>query len=131
MLGPLITIALGTALRGIIWLVYGPLSGVIPLLLLYGMIEFGLDFFATRSRRLRRLDASMLSSCTLGIVVWLMKPHIPPILLGLLGLSIAATVAALILDIRGKGRARRFRLAAEEADAPEGTPSEETELAQS
>ncbi len=133
--GPLLN-ALETALRGVIWVVYGPYSGLVPLLLLYGVLEFGLDFFASRSRRERRLDAAMLLNCALGVVVWLMKPHIPLILLALLALGIVATVVALILAIRGKGRRKKRRQPASdretrgEAGAVE-EPSHETELAQS
>jgi len=129
--GPLIN-ALGTALRDVIWLVYGPFSGCIPIFLLYGMIEFGLDFFTSRSRRQRRLDAAMLINCALGVAVWLMRSHIPLVLLALLGLSTAATAVTLILAIRGKGRRKRRRrdASAGQAGAVEAS-STETEMAQS
>jgi hypothetical protein len=132
--------ALGAAIRGDLWLINGPISGLIPILLLYGCFEFGLDFFASRSRRERRMDAAMLVNCPLGIVVWIMKPHIPLILLLLLGLSIIVTAVTFILAIRGKkGRRKKGRRAARreatDADRPdqeaEPVPQEEAELAQS
>lgn len=131
--------ALGAAIRAVLWIVNGPFSGLIPLFLLYGMIEFGLDFFASRSRRERRLDGAMLINCVLGVVVWLLKPHIPLVLLALLALSTVTTAVTLILAIRGKGRSKRKgRSASAEAteavrpdQEAEDVPTEETELAQS
>lgn len=114
--------ALMTAMRGVIWFIYGPYSGLIPVLLLYGMIEFGLDFFTSRSRRERRLDGAMVITCTIGVVVWLAKTHIPLALLALLGLSLIATIVFFIQSIRGKRRrAKKRRLHAESRTGLEGT----------
>ena len=128
--GPFTT-ALGAAARLVTWLVFGPFSGLIPLLLLYGVFEFGLDFLSSRSRRQRRLDITMVSNCALGVIVWLIKSRISLILLGLLGLlalSTIATVVALILSMRGKGR-RKKRRRATAGEAASASPG--TELAQS
>ena len=128
---PMPLLILGTALRVVIWLVYGPFSGLIPLSLLYGLFEFGIDFFASRSRRERRLDAAMLITCALGVVVLLMKPHVPAVMLSLFCLSIVATIVALSLSIRGKSRRKKRRSGASVGGGAASAPFPKTEMAQS
>jgi uncharacterized membrane protein YbhN (UPF0104 family) len=101
-----------TIVRGIVWIIYGPFSGVIPFLLLYGMFEFGLDFFASRSRRERRLDAAILLTCFLGVLDWLLRSHIPIVLLVLLGASLIATFIAFISAVKAPRRRKQKRLRA-------------------
>lgn len=123
--------ALVWAIRGVVWLIYGPVSGLIPIFFLYGMIEFGLNLYTSRSKRERRLDIAMLISCALGVVVWLMRTHIPLILLALLALSMIATAVMLILAIRGKGRRKKRRRAdrtGKDGDIEPASP--EAEMAQ-
>ena len=122
---------LGAVLRAAIWLIYGPFSELVPLFLLYCMIEFGIDFHASRSARERRLIMVMLIDCALGVVVWLMKDHTPLLLLllPLLGLIICVTAVALILFHRGRGRRKKRRRDALRAAGIAQAPSPETDSA--
>ena len=106
---------LNTFLRAAFWVIYGPASALVPLFLLYGTVEYGLTFLGSRSslerRRDRWLEGAVSINCTLGIVVWLMRDHLPLILPLLLGGSILVTIVTLILTARnGKGRREEVRL---------------------
>ena len=98
---------------------YGPYSGVIMILLLYGMIEFALNFFATSNRRERRLNAGMVITSALGIAVWLTRSHIPLILLLVFGASVLATWMAFSLVVWNRLHRKRRRTASTSASMTE------------
>ena len=113
---------LNTFLHAAYWVIYGPASALVPLFLLYGTVEYGLSFLGSRSRQDRRrdrwLDGAVSINCTLGIVVWLWRDHLPLILPLLLVISILATVVTFILTLRG-GKDRQ------EEESPAASAQEE------
>lgn len=94
--------ALDVLLRLAIFITYGPAGALVPLCLLYGTVEFGLNFFGQRSRRERWFDGAVATNCTLGIVAWLLRDQLSAILLLLLGGNILVTIVTLIITVRGK-----------------------------
>jgi hypothetical protein len=107
---------LARMLTGILWLMYGPISGLLPVVLLYGMLECGLLFHAANSPRERQLMACFVVTSLVGLVVWLTRYHLQPLILGLLAVCIAATVVAFV---RSRPRKHRSSAAAVTKELPD------------
>lgn len=110
---------LTSLIRGVVWAVYGPYSGVVPVFLLYGIIEFVIECSATTDSRDRMLYIAVVISCALGITMWLLRGHLNPLLLLLLGAFIIFSFVALIRSVRGTGKRRRRRGAPQRRGADE------------